>query len=327
MIMKKHVLQSVVFLTLLAGAMFLAGCVNEQNDPVGSLGEIDILTRIDNFNNSLTSTLADEAINPRDLNTTKACAVSSGDIVQTFMGMRIGASLPVFGSSATASSAMIYWGGLICGVPASYSCYAVLNDIAWAGNFLNGVRRDPLYVYEFGSRVTRQDVANARKEADVEIYIPEGFRFGDGIGVMHNAIIHKVMTIKSSGGQPGDQLSSIPSELEYFRSTTFINSNNKMLDFAWDSTKEYGFFNLSMMPESSKPTAYQVKIKTILAKFVEIYVTYPKYLVDVDMLVNEYMEMIEADNTILAADKEAFYGAFTVAAYAPRVWLIYNERD
>lgn len=143
------------------------------------------------------------------------------------------------------------------------------------------------------------------RNKQINILIPEDYIKCAQVGVFHNASLRLLLTKAPLEKKLEDGLTS--EQLTLLQSKTFRDSYDQIIS----GIKS---FNLDYYIENPKKT------EKVIQLFIQAIKEYPNELEDINVLVNNYISLIEKDRGITPQEKTVVYAALSTASYSAYFW-------
>lgn len=139
----------------------------------------------------------------------------------------------------------------------------------------------------------------------IKIQFPPNFESSVEVGLYHNIALKILNDELPSEYELGDYLTE--EQMSILHSESFKRNYSTLLT-------DPNLFSMDYLEDCSQ------KEDRIIKLFLDVYKEYPEDLEDVNLLINLYIDRIEADSTITELQKQCVYSALSIAAYSTVYW-------
>lgn len=315
--------RSVCYLSLILFLSFIFwGCEKnnqESHGPVvvqGQYVQVSAVNQLQAFNDSLLM------VSTRGLWSTfkRACIIAGADIAGAGAGIATVKEIAfVVGAATSGTGALVVFGcaATICGVGASAAAFDACfgsSTRGVVGTFDTKKMQPDLLLGALD--LVQQDFGNGGKPEQT-ILLPKRFEYLNDVGILHNSMLVKLEDIYDNKVDL-TQINPDPNLKKIVMSDEFNTSYQAIINSTVVSQDASGL-DLDKYSETDGIRLSGLA-KKVYDLFLEAYGQFPEDINDVKMLVNRYINIVEASSEFTDSEKEQIYTGLVIAANSPLYW-------
>ena len=287
------------FLSLICGLLMLSAC-STVDSPIeygeSSSQQYASIEALQAYNDEIVQTPDNRGIG-------HWCAVGTADVLGAYRLARIGVSIgSIFGPNGAAAGLIV--GGVIGGVGGSYGANSVLSAAPRHNS-------KDVYLNSLNAYVTLTQQSS--KPTDWGLRCPDEIK--DDVlafGQYHNVILEQIM----------NKFENNPDEEQIMK-----NFQGRAFDFLRDDEyiqAYYDFYKQSAEIFHTQEVSFDDESGQIMKLFVEAIVKAPNEVQSVQMIVNDYIDIIERKSSLSLEERKILYCSFSTAEASSNYWLTTN---